>query len=98
MRLHRYLVSLLLGAALLAPVGAQAKKHPCPDRDGKRGYYDNDSRNCHYWDNGEDHHYQSWEQARHQTHKDFARLRAKQQREYWKWRREHPDDNDREHR
>jgi hypothetical protein len=27
-RLHRYLVSFLLGAALIAPVGMQAKKEP----------------------------------------------------------------------
>ena len=39
-RLHRYLGSLLLGAALIAPVGIQAKDKDrnCPDK----GYYDRD--------------------------------------------------------
>ena len=46
-RLHWYIGSLLLGAALIAPVGIQAKDkdkdHNCPDN----GYYDRDHKDCH---------------------------------------------------
>ena len=41
-RLHRYLGAILVGAALIAPVGIQAndndKDRNCPDK----GYYDRD--------------------------------------------------------
>ena len=95
-RLHRYLGSLLLGAALIVPVGIQAKDkdkdHNCQDND-KRGYYDRDRKECHSWDDREDRAYQKWREAKHKTHREFSKLKAKEQSEYWKWRREHPDDD-----
>ena len=100
-RLHRYLVSFLLGAAMIAPVGIQAKDKDkgrdqnCRDKD-KRGYYDRDRRECHSWDDREDRAYQKWLETKHWTHREFNRLKAKQQSEYWKWRHEHPEDNDRD--
>jgi hypothetical protein len=97
-RLHRYLVSFLLGAALIAPVGIQAKDkddHNCQDKD-KRGYYDRNRKDCHGWDDREDRAYQKWLRAKHKTHREFSRLKAKEQAEYWKWRHEHPDDDDRD--
>jgi len=52
-RLDWYLGSLLLGAALIAPVGIQAKdkdkEHNCP----ASGYYDRDRKDCHNWDDHE---------------------------------------------
>jgi hypothetical protein len=54
-RLNRYLGSLLVGAALIAPVGIQAKN--CPDK----GYYDRDRKDCHNWDDHQARAYQSWE-------------------------------------
>ncbi|MDP9268203.1 MAG: hypothetical protein M3P27_07730 [Acidobacteriota bacterium] len=91
-RLHRYLVSFLLFAALIVPVGLQAKDH-CPAREGKHGYWDSDHKECHYWNDREDHSYKTW-QTENKVDRAYARLRAKQQRAYWKWRHEHPDDND----
>jgi hypothetical protein len=93
-RLHRYLVSFLLGAALIAPVGIQAKdKEPnCQEKD-KRGYYDRDRRECRGWDDREDRAYHKWLETKHWTHREFSKLKAKQQSEYWKWRHEHPDDD-----
>jgi len=94
-RLHRYLGSLLLGAALIAPVGLQAadkdkdKDHNCPNN----GYYDRDHKDCHGWDDNENRAYQNWEQAQHKTHRDFSKLQAGEQSEYWKWRHEHPDND-----
>ena len=95
MRLHWYLGSLLVGAALIAPVGIQAREKDrdrnCPDN----GYYDRDHKDCHNWDDHENRAYQSWEEARHRTHREFSRLKAKERSEYWRWRHEHPD-NDRD--
>lgn len=90
-RLHRCLGSLLLGAALIAPVGLQAKdkNHNCPNN----GYYDRDHKDCHNWDDHEGRAYQSWEEAQHKTHREFSKLKANEQSEYWKWRHEHPDDD-----
>lgn len=91
-RLHLYLGSLLVGAVLIVPVSVQAKKHNCPDQNGRHGYYDDDRKDCHYWDDREEHAYGSWWEAQgHKTRRAFNRLRAKQRSEYWKWRHEHPD-------
>jgi hypothetical protein len=97
-RLHWYLGSLLLGAALIAPVGMKAitfddQHNNCTDKDS-RGYYDRGRKECHSWDAREDRAYQKWQSARHKTHREFSKLKAKEQSKYWQWRREHPDDND----
>jgi hypothetical protein len=97
-RLHWYLGSLLLGAALIAPAGMQAKDrdkdrdHNCPDR----GYYDRDRKDCHEWDEREDRAYRKWEETKRKAHREFAKLRAKEQSEYWRWRHEHRDDDDKD--
>ena len=93
-RLHRCLVSFLLGAALIAPVGLQAKgREPNCQEKGRHGYYDRDRRECRDWDDREDRAYQKWLESKRWTHREFSRLKAKQQSEYWKWRHEHPDDD-----
>ena len=88
---RRYVGSFLLGAALIAPAGlwAKDKNQNCPDK----GYYDRDHKDCHTWDDHEGRAYQSWEEAQHKTHREFSRLKANEQSEYWKWRHEHPDDD-----
>ena len=89
-RLHLYLGSLLVGAVLIAPVSVQAKH--CADQNGKHGYYDNGHKDCHYWDDRENHAYQGWWDSQgHKTRREYNRLKAQQQAEYWKWRHEHPD-------
>ena len=92
-RLHRYLGPLLAAVALIAPVGIQAKDKDqnCPNK----GYYDRDRKDCHTWDDHEGRAYQTWEEAQHKTDREFSKLKANEQSEYWKWRHEHPDkDND----
>src|SRR5690242_8919610 len=97
-RLNWYLGSLLLGAALIVPTGMKAttfadQHNNCGDND-KRGYYDREKKECHSWDDREDRALQKWQEARHKTHREFSKLKAKEQAQYWKWRREHPDDKD----
>ena len=90
-RIYQYVGPLLLGAALIAPAGLQAKdkNHNCPDN----GYYDRDHKDCHAWNDHEDHAYQTWEEAKHKTHREFSKLKGKEQSEYWKYRHEHPDND-----
>jgi hypothetical protein len=96
-RLDWYLGSLLLVAVLIAPVGIRAKDrdkdHNCP----ANRYYDRDRKDCHNWDDHEGRTYQTWEEAQRKTHREFSRLKAKEQSEYWQWRHEHPDDDRHRH-
>jgi len=92
--MYRYLGVFLVGAALVAPVALRASDNDrnCPNN----GYYDRDHQVCHNWDDHESRAYEGWEKARHKTHRDFSKLKAKERSEYWKWRQEHPDnDSDR---
>ncbi len=67
--IYNYLGSLLLGVALIASVGLQARNNFRDDsrqdarerneRDQRR-YYDRDYRDYHRWNNNEDGRYRSW--------------------------------------
>ena len=103
-RMHRYLGSLLLSVALIAPVGIQAGSNFRDDsrqdarerneRDQRR-YYDRDYRDYHRWDNREDGRYRSRGTERHEAYRPFYKLHRAKQRAYWKFRHEHPDRDDR---
>ena len=100
-RMRKYLVSLLLGVALIAPVGLQAgnnfrddSRQDVRERDQRR-YYDRDYRDYHRWDYREDARYRSWGTERHEAYRPFYKLHQAQQRAYWKYRHEHPDRDDR---
>jgi hypothetical protein len=106
-RIHRYLGSLLLGATLVAPMAIQAAVNlqggPLPayklrDDDDKREkaakrYYDRERKDYHEWNEAENNAYRHWwmEERHEREMRDFNRLRAAQQAEYWRWRHEHPD-------
>ena len=100
-RMHKYLVSLLLGVALIAPVGLQAgnnfrddSRQDARERNERR-YYDRDYRDYHRWDNREDGRYRYWGTERHEVYRPFYKLKRSEQRAYWKYRHEHPDRDDR---
>ena len=68
-RMHRYLGSLLLSVALIAPVGIQAgnnfrddSRQDARERNerNQRRYYDRHYKDYHRWDNREDGRYRSW--------------------------------------
>ncbi len=101
---YKYLRSLLLGVALIVPVGLQAaykfqddSRQDARERKerNERRYYDRDYRDYHQWDNREDGRYRSWGTERHEAYRPFYKLHRAQQREYWKFRHEHPDRDDR---
>src|SRR5580704_16684393 len=101
-RTHKYLGSLLLGLALVAPIGLQGNNFREDSREDareqnerERRYYDRDYKDYHRWDNREDGRYRSWGTERHEVYRPFYKLHRDQQRAYWKYRHEHPDRDDR---
>ncbi len=83
--MRRYLTTLLLGAAMCAPVVMHAEEHP-------KRYYDRDKRDYHEWNEAENRAYRHWLEAeRHRAYHPWAKARREEQREYWRWRHEHSD-------
>jgi hypothetical protein len=63
-------------------------------REHQRRYYDRQHKDYHNWDRRENSAFSRWMDERHdQSHRAFSKLKSKQQREYWKWRHEHPDND-----
>ena len=86
----RYLQVALLGTALMAPVAIVPAALNAAD-DQPRRYHDKEHKDDHEWNDREDRAYQKWLEEKHHAKHEFAKLKAKEQREYWKWRHEHPD-------
>jgi hypothetical protein len=82
--MKRWIGTLLLGASLMAPVAAFAADHR---------YYDRDHRDWHAWNENENRAYRHWlmEERREHQYREYRRLNAGRQREYWRWRHEHAD-------
>jgi hypothetical protein len=84
--MHRFLVSaLLLGAALITPaLRAEDNSHD-------RRYYDREGKDYHTWNTHEDRAYRVYLGEQHREYREFPRAKVVQQREYFRWRHEHPD-------
>ena len=94
---YRYLSSLLLAAALTAPVATMAAARPQDDRnhensqgENNKRYYDKSHKDYHNWDGNEDRSYQRYQTERHEK-RPFVRLSTRQQTVYWNWRHSNPD-------
>ena len=85
MRKSSILAAVILGTSFIAPVAMMAEDH------GDRKYYDRDGRDYHTWDNQEDRAYRVYLGEQHRTYVEFNRTKSAQQREYFKWRHDHPD-------
>jgi hypothetical protein len=85
--MHRFLVLTLLvaGSAMVAPMTMRADDHH------ERRYYDKQGRDYHTWDDHEDRAYRFYLGEQHRDYSEFAREKAARQREYFRWRHEHPD-------
>jgi hypothetical protein len=88
--MHRFLQVALLGAALMAAVVTVPTVLRAAD-DHPQRYHDKEHNDDHEWNDREDRAYQKWLEEKHHAKHEFAKLKAKEQREYWKWRHEHPD-------
>jgi ribulose kinase len=88
--MHRFLQVCLFGTALMASVATVPASLMAAD-DQPRRYHDKDRNDDHEWNDREDRAYQKWLEEKHHAKREFAKLKAKEQQEYWKWRHEHPD-------
>lgn len=82
---HLVLASLLAGP--LALVG-------CASRSEYR-VYDPDDGTYHNWNNGEGVYYRQWETDTHRSDRDYRKRDQDEQRQYWRWRKNHQDQQDR---
>ena len=87
----RYFGSVLVAGALLVPAGIAA---PAATQDEHhQRYYDRDRKEYHEWTEQEQHAYREWLKEQHRNYREFGKLNAKQQRQYWRWRHDHPEEH-----
>jgi hypothetical protein len=89
-RAHRFIASLFLAAALVAPVSFVAAATPQAVGVQVR-VYDRDHHDYHNWDDHEDGVYRAYLTDQHITYRAYAKQNRKTQRDYWNWRHSHPD-------
>ena len=84
--MHRFLIltAFFAGASFIAPVAMMAEDHD-------KRYYDRDGKDYHAWNGQEDRAYRVYLGEQHRDYREFNKVKAPQQREYFKWRHEHPD-------
>jgi hypothetical protein len=100
---NKYVASLFLSTALLAPLGAFAMAEPQDEherheeKERERRVYDPYHKDYHNWDSREDEVYRHWLETRHHVYVDLEHLKRKEQREYWDWRHSHEEHEHMEH-
>jgi hypothetical protein len=89
-RVHRFIGTLVLAAAFVAPavVVADAKAQ---EASVQIRVYDRDHRDYHNWDDREDHAYRRYLVEHRREYREYNSQKEKDQRNYWKWRHSHPD-------
>jgi hypothetical protein len=86
-----FLSSLLLAGTLAVSFAGMA----CADHHYYR-VYDPYYTDYHVWNHDEDVYYHRWaDETHHDAHRDFRRLPANEQKDYWTWRHNHGDHDDR---
>ena len=86
---YRFIASLFLASALVAPVSIMAA--PKPQASIQVRVYDKDHHDYHNWDDHEDAAYRAYLTDHHQTYRVYAKQHHSTQKDYWNWRHEHPD-------
>jgi hypothetical protein len=84
---HRFLILSVLcaGATFIAPAAMMADNHH------DKRYYDWEGHDYHTWNGQEDRAYRVYLGEQHREYREFNKTKAPQQREYFKWRHDHPD-------
>ena len=88
MQAHRFLSSLIVAGALLAPVAASAAATPARTRETttQKRVYDRTHKDYHVWDNNEDQAYRQYLGDQHIKYRSYTRLAHKKQTTYWNYR------------
>ena len=87
---RRSIGSLLLAAALVAPVAVLAAP---AEKDGsvQVRVYDRDHKDYHNWDAHENDTWGVYLTNNHKKRHEFSKSSRREQSNYWKWRHSHPD-------
>lgn len=82
--MRRHLRTLVMAAGVISPVLmiSGCATHVAV---GYR-YYDPYYSDYHVWNDNEVVYYNQWVAETHRPHRDFRRLRKRDQEEYWRWR------------
>jgi hypothetical protein len=87
---HRSISSLLLAAALMAPVAIVAA--PGANDDGVQvRVYDSGHKDYHNWDDHENNTWGVYLNNNHKKNHEFSKSSKREQSNYWNWRHSHPD-------
>ena len=89
-RAHRYIASLILTAALAAPVAVLAVPTP-QDASVQLRVYDKQHKDYHTWDDNENRAWGQFQSENHQTSSRYSKANNKTQTQYWNWRHANPD-------
>jgi len=99
--MYRSLSILILAATVSFTVTAQDRhdqqsghdQASNPGRGDSRGqtkrYYDKSARDYHEWNQDEDRKYHEYMSEKHMKDRDFGKLPARQQSDYFRWSHEH---------
>jgi hypothetical protein len=89
-RVDRFICSLFLAAAIVAPalLVAEAKAQEAAVQ---VRVYDRDHHDYHNWDDREDRAYRRYLVKQHRSYREYNRQHHGVQRQYWTWRHSRPD-------
>jgi hypothetical protein len=87
----RFWNTVLLGAALMAPIAIVPTALRADDSKAGRTYHDKQHNDDHQWNNHEDQAYNAWTKETHRKTIEFSKLKNNDQQAYWGWRHEHSD-------
>ena len=82
MRRYMILTAFCVGASLMTPLAMSA---------GEKRYYDKDGHDYHTWNDREDRAYRIYLRSSTVNIENSRRTKASEQRDYFRWRHEHPD-------
>jgi hypothetical protein len=96
MKRYKFLGTLILGGALIAPAGLMAFQQSestttTTTTTETHRYYDPGYKEYHEWDSNEDRAYRMYLQETKREYQEFPKTTVTQQTEYWKWRHNHPN-------
>ena len=89
---HKYIASLFLTAALVAPVTIIAAPAP-QEANVQLRYYDKHHKDYHNWDDNENRSWGQYLTQKHRNSHEFSRASKREQSNYWNYRHSHPDNN-----
>ena len=82
-----FIAALFLTAALVAPLASKVSATP----QVTVRFYDRDHKDYHNWDENEGRYYETYRHDHRGYSVEFKHTTREQQRAYWRWRHEHPD-------